>query len=183
MRPFAFYEPDKKTKESKVKTKRKRVIWLDIAKGIAILSVVLYHTGFLPLQKQLLPIITSYMLPIFCVIGGYTYTQQNNHIIFFKKKVKSLIIPYFVVGILSYLIWFVLISISNYQIIKLNLQDQFIQFLLGKNLIFNGPLWFLATFFWQLFFLILSFFLLKIDLFFSKSDYHFFYLLHLISSI
>jgi len=158
MRPFAFYEPDKKTKESKVKTKRKRVIWLDIAKGIAILSVVLYHTGFLPLQKQLLPIITSYMLPIFCVIGGYTYTQQNNHIIFFKKKVKSLIIPYFVVGILSYLIWFVLISISNYQIIKLNLQDQFIQFLLGKNLIFNGPLWFLATFFWQLFFLILSFF-------------------------
>jgi len=126
---------------------KKRLVWIDIAKGIGILSVVLYHTGFLPFQKQFLPLITSYMLPLFCVVGGYVFAHQRDCGKFVIKKIQSLVVPYLVFGIISYVFWFILIHISNYQIIQTDAGGQFIQFLLGKNLIFNGPLWFLIAFF------------------------------------
>lgn len=127
--------------------KIKRIVWIDIAKGIGILSVVLYHTGFLPFQKQLLPLITSYMLPLFCVVGGYVFTRQHHYTEFVMKKMKSLIFSYLVFGLISYLLWFILIRVSNYRAIWMDPKEQFMQFLLGKNLIFNGPLWFLIAFF------------------------------------
>ncbi|MBO1510303.1 acyltransferase family protein [Metabacillus bambusae] len=69
-----------------------RVNWLDIAKGIGIVLVVLGHS-----VPQIAPYIYWFHMPLFFFISGYFHKQEEN---FVSKKVVSLLIPYIVYLIL-----------------------------------------------------------------------------------
>lgn len=64
---------------------------IDIMKGIAILSVVLFHST--PFRG-----VSLYMLPLFFLIAGYLMTDKTNIYVFLVNKTKRLLIPYLVWG-------------------------------------------------------------------------------------
>ena len=78
---------------------KKRIEWIDLARAIAMLFVMLGH--FFP-NNQLFFVITSPVkIPLFFVISGYLMNvDRYNFKEFVKIKSKSLLIPYFVLSII-----------------------------------------------------------------------------------
>ncbi|WP_283576492.1 acyltransferase family protein [Limosilactobacillus oris] len=66
--------------------KQKRLEWVDIAKGIAILLMVIGHEVKNP---HVYAFIFSFHMPLFFVLSGYTSSQVNNWGKFFYKQTKS----------------------------------------------------------------------------------------------
>lgn len=74
---------------------------LDTVKGIGILLVVLGHTSSL-----LHDWIYSFHMPLFFVLAGIFHKNEKSYKDFLKKKVGSILVPYFVFGVLLILFWF-----------------------------------------------------------------------------
>ena len=77
-----------------------RIGYLDTAKGIAIICIVIghsysYHVGN---GSFLIPYLYSFHVPIFFVISGILYARRSQEHINVLKKVKGLILPYFFWG-------------------------------------------------------------------------------------
>lgn len=72
----------------------KRIEWVDIAKGIGIICVVIGHTE---ISDTLFGrIIYLFHMPLFFYISGYLYKKQENMKAHLKNKSIQLLIPYFV---------------------------------------------------------------------------------------
>ena len=84
----------------------RRENWIDAAKGIAILIVVLNHSGL---------VITGvnfwggmFYVPAFFLLAGYTYEpKEESYKSFVKRKAKRLLVPYFVTNIVLALFFLV----------------------------------------------------------------------------
>lgn len=70
----------------------KNLDWIDVAKGLGIISVVAGHIYSIEICK----FIYLYHMPLFFFISGFLFKPYNNQKSFFIKKAKSLLIPYFV---------------------------------------------------------------------------------------
>lgn len=83
----------------------KRISYIDMAKGIGILLVVLGHSGFA--SESLLTWIMSFHMPLFFILSGmllsHTNASSQNMSTFLKKKVRTVLIPYFAFSVLSIL--------------------------------------------------------------------------------
>lgn len=127
----------------------KRISYIDMAKGIGILLVVLGHSGF-PTPK-INQWISSFHMPLFFLLSGIllahtnAYKQTMEH--FLKKKARSLLIPYLSFSIFSIIFSAVLDTVS----FKAYLPNALLQ-----TIVFYGisVLWFLpALFFGEIIFL------------------------------
>lgn len=74
----------------KVESKQ-RLDHLDVARGIAMCCVVLGHLGIWKVNR----VVFTFHLPIFYFISGYFLNTKASWGIFLRKKVKSLLVPYF----------------------------------------------------------------------------------------
>lgn len=128
----------------------KRLIWLDYARVTASFLVILEHLNS---GDDLITFIRSFAMPFFFFVSGFFVKEIPNDVKgFIKVRFKSLIVPYFVFGLLSYLFWV---------IIKVNRPESVIHSfpywrpLLGliygvgydNYLVQNIALWFLPTLF------------------------------------
>lgn len=75
----------------KVTGSKQRIEWLDIARGIAMISIVLGHLNLWSINK----VVYTYDLPVFFIISGYFLDQTTSYKNFLKKKVRSLLVPYY----------------------------------------------------------------------------------------
>lgn len=72
---------------------KERVIWIDIARGIGIILVIIGH---LPINNDfLLEWIYSFHIPLFFFISGYVYKNDLTLRQFIMKKTKTIIVPYY----------------------------------------------------------------------------------------
>lgn len=71
-------------------TKVTRIQWLDIAKGIAIILMVMGHSG---IPGVLAGFIYAFHMPLFFIASGLT-TQYSPLSVFIKKKSKGLLLPF-----------------------------------------------------------------------------------------
>ena len=81
-----------------------RKVYLDVAKGLAILLVILGHMNrFFSYQGRLMQVVYSVQLPMFLLIGGYWMRVKEGESPgqFFSKKFYRLLQPYFFYGFLS----------------------------------------------------------------------------------
>lgn len=69
-----------------------RIEHLDVAKGIAIIAVIIGHCGISSINA----IVYSFHLPLFYIISGYFSRSDNTFSQFIKKRFKQLIIPYII---------------------------------------------------------------------------------------
>ena len=69
--------------------KPQRIRTIDIARGIAIFSIIIGHFGIYPFVR----VVFTYHVPIFYIITGYLIRKENIRS-FTKRKARSLLIPY-----------------------------------------------------------------------------------------
>lgn len=123
--------------------KNKRILWIDISKGIGIILVLIGHVS----QNQYInSFIYSFHMPLFFIISGYLYNDKPKYI---RKKIKSILIPYLFLAIISFIYWYFIERYLREQDIKpLN---AFFNIWLAKggdtNYVFNVALWFLPCLF------------------------------------
>lgn len=81
----------------------KRIAWIDIAKGLLIILVILGHSMINDITKV---IINSFHMATFFVLSGITYKSEKLELKeFFIKKFQALLLPYIVFSIIM-LIYF-----------------------------------------------------------------------------
>ena len=82
---------------------RNRLQWLDIAKGITILLMILGHTSIPRIPSNF---IFSFHMPLFFLASGWcTNWGKDSLIRFINKKIKNLIIPFVVYSIIVILLY------------------------------------------------------------------------------
>jgi len=77
--------------------KNGRIDWIDAAKGLAIILMVLAH---LPINSTIRTVIFSWHMPIFMLLSGYLFKNRELRITL-KNKIKGLILPYLVVEVFA----------------------------------------------------------------------------------
>lgn len=138
-------------KITRVYSQEKRLEFVDYAKGIGIILVVLGHTRF-PYARN---IIYSFHMPLFFMLSGYLFQDKKLEVSFLQyliKKLKGLYLPFLKFSIFYLLLnnFFVLIGFlpSNYryegaQFLKVLIENLF--FLSDSQ--FSGTFWFIRNLF------------------------------------
>lgn len=82
---------------------RDRVAWIDVARGIGILSVIVGHT-VVPASDIAFAIFTFH-LPLFFVLSGYCSSFDAPFCSFVARKARSLLLPYVATLVIYYAYW------------------------------------------------------------------------------
>ncbi|MCC9089655.1 MULTISPECIES: acyltransferase family protein [Bacillus] len=129
---------------------KKRLDWVDAAKGIGILLVVMAHV---PIPDSLKQFIYSFHMPLFFLLSGMMFRSSSRPAMsFIQKKAKSLLLPYLYFSIITYVFWF---SVTRFFAFKGQTDiDPFVPFtgIFISNadearLTHNPAIWFLTTLF------------------------------------
>lgn len=150
----------------------KRESRIDVAKGIGCLLVLLGHSLYI--NKHLKNWIFSFHMPLFFFISGYLFNYdkyKDDYKTFLKKRVKSLIIPYF---LLQFVIWILLFMFQYHFCLTTEALNRFIGIFLGYRM---------HKWYFYLWFLILLFFIENILYFLIKYFNKFLYIIAVISYI
>ena len=122
-------------------TVSKRIEWVDIAKGVAIVLVCLGHRD---VPKCLDEWISSFHLPLFFFLAGYTtrFEVYANFWAYAARKVRVLLVPYLVFGLAGMAFSYCFEFFYRHQIIPLT--DALLVLLDGRG---YGSLWFILPLF------------------------------------
>lgn len=131
----------------------KRVEFVDLAKGICIILVVLLHV-FGDMSGVVIKIMNLFRMPLYFVLSGLFFKTYDGIIPFFKKKTNKLLIPFIFVFI------FVVVPTTVFLDIKTGVDVIWSSVFIdnnGKiNLGIDGAIWFLlCLFFVNIFFYII----------------------------
>ena len=119
---------------------KKRIAWIDVAKYIAMMFVMLSHLEACP--SFLRSFFTPFYLAVFYFCSGYCYRHRDGFNHFIQKKAKQLLLPWFFYSNLN-------ILISNFHAIKthrLTLAGELYRNLLQIRY-YDERLWFLPALF------------------------------------
>lgn len=84
---------------------RQRIGWIDIAKGIGIIAMVMGHIDFGAYVRYF---IHAWNMPLFFILSGYLYRDEKKNFRYhIGKKAKSLLVPYFSFAFIHFIIWIV----------------------------------------------------------------------------
>lgn len=130
--------------------KKKRLQFIDVAKGIAILLMIAGHSG---ISTGAIHFIFSFHMPLFFIVTGYFMTMKPFKEIL-KKGWIQLLRPY-VFTICLVIVFFACLQISEKLILNKpfclqTIKDLSMGLVTGEGV---GPLWFLAALFWAKIFL------------------------------
>lgn len=120
--------------------------WIDMGKGIAILSVVFGHLSSLDSKNSIYLLVYAFHMPIFWIISGMLLYGRNyddiSMVEVIKKKAKSIMYPYTIFSII--------IVVYNYIGLNLNLVSKnHFKLVIKNSIYFRGMncLWFLPVLF------------------------------------
>lgn len=136
----------------------KRENWIDWAKTIGIILVVLGH---FPLKNYAIDFIYTFHMPLFFIVSGYLFTPSldNSYKQHVLKDAKRLLIPYLFFGVLSVLIyttvgflkdlWHGTLSFDTLALLCRSLAGVLMGngFPTDYTIVRNGSLWFLPALF------------------------------------
>ncbi len=71
-----------------------RIRWIDMAKGYGMLCVILSHLQYWFIGDY----VYTFHIPLFFFLSGYVFKTYDSFGTFFKKKCKTMVIPYFLYG-------------------------------------------------------------------------------------
>lgn len=129
---------------------KKRVAWIDIARAIGIFFIVLGH---IPEDGLVRKYIFSFHVPFFFLLSGICFNGHKDFKRFVEKKVKTIVVPYFVFSIMSIMIFAIAGHIIPSITKGINTDILFnIRVMLYGNskpslMKYNLPLWFLPCLF------------------------------------
>ena len=124
---------------------------IDIAKGIGIYLVCLGHTT--P-NEVVLKWLYSFHMPLFFFLSGIFHSQSENYFVFFKKKVRALLVPYLFFAITLFMFFLLVSKKIGFSVGEnLSVKENFIGIFIGTEIkdlsqvSWGGQLWFLLALF------------------------------------
>lgn len=131
----------------------KRVRYIDIFRSVGIICMIMGHTSMCP------PVFarwfTCFYMPMYFWISGYFFHCESIGG-FVKRKAKTLLVPYYVVGFFSLIIFYVFEAVPQ----GIEMRNYIEAFLINSwsdYFPISGALWFLVALFWaEIFFMILK---------------------------
>lgn len=73
-----------------------RIVWIDIAKGIGIILVVLGHVNYVSdIDYNIIRVVYMFHMPLFFFLSGYLYKKNTDIKGLVKNKFQQLMVPYF----------------------------------------------------------------------------------------
>lgn len=147
-----FAVPQYQIAEHPVAVGSSRSDWIDIARGVAILLVMLGHTTFCEQYKYLFQ---PFRMPLFYITAGYLFNYKRHREALFQylgQRVRRLALPYFATAFFFYFV-VMLVNALTLHHQPLNPLKQLLAIFYGNGfsrtaddyiLSFDIPLWFLA---------------------------------------
>ena len=134
-------------KKEKNKTKVKRVKYIDIARAIALFFVVLGH--LVTFDSTFFNWIFSFHMPLFFILSGFciNFDKYDNFLLFFKHKIKTLIVPYFIFCLIAIIVCYLVPSWKSSAFSLLSLKQ--ILYYTQPELLHVGQIWFLIALFFS----------------------------------
>lgn len=120
----------------------KRIEFIDLAKGVCIIWVILWHVKIMPWY---IPGLNSVRMPLYFILSGLFFKTYGSLHSFVIKKVNKILIPFMFFYLLSYAVFHVVESFVP-GLIKSDATNIFDMF--TQRAYFNGPIWFLLSLFW-----------------------------------
>ena len=124
----------------------RRTLWIDYARGTAIIGVMAVHLSAFP--NELIKWIYTWLIPLFFFVAGYVnnISQQGSFMVYIQHQTRRLLIPYLCFNCINYIYWVYIgrnfgISIDN----NIELWHPLIGILYGNAswLTHAVPLWFI----------------------------------------
>lgn len=126
----------------KNKTQNNRIELFDIARGIGIILIIIMHTPYI--SDGVRGYITNFDMPLFFIVSGMlmviTHEKDRDSSVLFKKKLRTLMIPYGAFSILLLIIHGINIPLGYYTV-----SDFVTAAVHGITLYGDSILWFLPT--------------------------------------
>lgn len=124
---------------------KKRIGYIDMAKGLAIILVIIGHSSFVPNNAKLL--LYAFHIPLFFFLSGFTLNVRKYETFsgYFLNKWKSLVVPFFLLNIFVFL--FQLFVMYPDQVLSFNILHFIKQLLISDRLHIYFQLWFLNVLF------------------------------------
>lgn len=131
-----------------IRGKDTRLDYNDLAKAIGMLTII---WGHIRLSGWSNSFVYAWHIPLFFFLSGMVFKKEKyaDFKTFLKKKVKSLLIPYLIFSILTWLIWAIFSYLTHAEIDSLwmPLAETVIAQGSGGFLVHNVPLWFVTCLF------------------------------------
>lgn len=122
---------------------QKRIAYLDVAKGIGILLVVLGHNYVKASVPGMEQFIFSFHMPFFFLVSGMLFKPNYPLLVLFKRRFKTLLRPYLVTIILLYSVYFFYTDIKLMTLLRRLIRSLYA----SGNYIEWAQLWFLPHLF------------------------------------
>lgn len=143
----------------------RRISWIDVAKGITIILVVIGHLNvkWFPRLNPLISEIYTFHMALFFILSGLTFKikEDDSFKRFIIKKLKTLVIPYYVFSLLCFVkpLGNIVLQVINKSAFNINnlITTAYETFIMGEGL------WFLLCLFWAELLLYLIIKILKND--------------------
>lgn len=125
-----------------------RISWIDICKGIGILTVIYGHglDG-----NSLRYLFYSFHIPLFFFLSGIVFHHKNHESLLknINKAIKNILLPYFLFAALGYIIWLFVTGFSRISFFTLLDQVHHTLYANGAlgHFFYNVVLWFLPCLF------------------------------------
>lgn len=124
---------------------KKRISWIDIARGLGIISVIYGHGLNADSHRYIL---YAFHMPLFFFLSGLVFKEQEPFLLMLRKAFKTILLPYFIFALAGLLIW---ILQNNIPLVSATTLRQLFGILYGNGnnnfLAFNVVLWFLPSLF------------------------------------
>jgi len=124
---------------------KKRLNWVDMAKGFAMILVMFGHA---PFSSRIRAEIYTFHVPLFFFMSGYLFShvKYNNFAALLKKRLITIGIPYLCFSFIEYIYFFVDNNKHNVSPLK-SFIGTFIPIRFNSGTAHNGTLWFIACLF------------------------------------
>lgn len=130
-----------KPKRTEQTLDRQRLDYIDVAKGIGIIFVVLSH--IINQDSIINSVIYSFHVPLFFILSGLFVNPKQSFKTYFLKNVKRLLFPFIIFFLIGFGTTYLVPGLAKTEII-----DVIRQFVYAKPTEINvGPIWFLACLF------------------------------------
>lgn len=126
---------------------KKRIEYIDLAKGICIILVVIHHVcQRFDVISSLEPL-STFRMPLYFVLSGLFFKKYNSFFSFLMRKVNKLLVPFFFFLITTSIVLPILLYRVGYNPEPVGKNLAWAWF--TKGFIINGPIWFLLCLFFQ----------------------------------
>lgn len=138
----------------------KREKYIDVAKGIAMICIILGHMGIYEIDR----VVFTFHVPIFYIITGYFLSKKYEVKTFIKDKARTLLIPYGITCVVNILVGMIFATVLEGPTVAETAVHWILASVYGSGVNFTEPfvihrigaIWFLLASFWGCIFLRIS---------------------------